>query len=280
MRLPNTLFARHRNFAECADAYADGELRGAKLRRFEQHLGGCEACQAAVAGARTLKTAVGALPEVAAPRSFQLTPRMVEKPAAAKQKAGTPLYLGLARAGAAMSVAVFAVVLVGSALDSGGSSGDTASFGDDDGRQLELSGAPAQDTFNTDDLSSTQAEAAGTPTAQLAPSTAGGVSGASLETPTQAVPQPPATGPGSGPTTVPEPVNRTTNDTIEPVPGAAGDAAAFEPYEGITSSEALAADGGEDDGFAAWTAGLGALAAASLVVLAVLEVSRRRRASA
>ncbi len=89
------IFNRHSRMALQADAYADGELRGADLMRFERHLSECARCTGSVAAARELKMMLRAMPTAAAPRSFALTQAMVRgaAPRAEPVRSGTPLYL-------------------------------------------------------------------------------------------------------------------------------------------------------------------------------------------
>ena len=68
---------RHVRWLEEVSAHLDGELHGRAQERFETHLGGCPRCRARVDELRQVRTLVASLPEVAAPRSFRLTPAMV-----------------------------------------------------------------------------------------------------------------------------------------------------------------------------------------------------------
>ena len=279
MRFLDIFLPRHRRFAELASAYTDGELRGGELRRFEAHLAACARCKDAVDAGRALKLHVSQMPEVPAPRSFRLTPQMVA--AAGKPKwavgTGTPLYLNLARAGAALSVGAFATVLSVGAFDSDGQA-DMAASGNT--REIQLS---AEDTSAGSDALATpeqqpnapEARATPTPGPAIAPASGGGASGAGLESPTVRVesPQPPRTGADTPPDTQPTqdnynyddgaPKNGTSNDTIEPRPG-------------VISVEPFAGDEEGDGGANALTVALGGLAVASVLVLGGLEVRRRR----
>lgn len=278
MPIFNFLLSGHRRHARLADAFVDGELGGGDLSRFETHLAECPKCQAAVSEARVLKATVAALPEFAAPRTFQLTPAMVAAPGAMKPRpSGTPLYLGFARAGAALAVGAFATVIAVGAFDSDGQ--QSADFDAGGQREIMMSGAPAQDTAGTDDASgnagaNTAPEAAptATPEPQLPQSTSGGVSGAGAETPMVPSPQPPMTGADTGATPAAD-ANRSSESNTQI---AAGNGAAIEPVPGVTSFEPLSVPPAEDDGLSPWTVALGVLAAASLGTLALLEISRRR----
>ena len=276
----DVLFPRHRRYARLADAFVDGELGGGDLRRFEAHLPACARCQSAVASARTLKTSIAALPELAPPRSFRLTQAMIASSAPSAPKEKTPLYLGLARAGAALSVGAFATVLAVSAFDSDGQQSADRDAGG--GREIMLTEAAADDSSafsQADDASKSAPESVATPTVepQLPQTTAGGVSGAAASPLAVPSPVPPATGLDPNATPPEDSQRSTTMDTsagtplaggvaIEPVPGA----------NGVTSFEPVSVSAEDDDDFAAWTIALGAIAAITVGALALLEVSRRR----
>lgn len=68
---------RHVRWLDEISAHIDGELRGSVRERFEAHLVGCTLCRARVDQLREVRLLVSGLPEVAAPRSFRLTPAMV-----------------------------------------------------------------------------------------------------------------------------------------------------------------------------------------------------------
>ena len=287
MPIFNFLLPRHRRYARLADAFVDGELGGGDLSRFEAHLPTCANCQAAVAEARLLKTSVASLPELTAPRSFRLTPEMVAAPATAPRPAGTPLYLGLVRAGAALSVAAFATVIAVSAFDSEGQQSADRDRGGTN--EIMLTGAAADSTnqYNSGEDSKSVPESAAattiaTPSPQLAPATQGGASGAGAGTPAADPPTPrvPATGidPNATPVQTETAQRNTTNDSFAATPAPGG--LTIDPVpDSVASSAPLAASAKDDDGLAPWTVALGVLAAVSLGALALLELSRRRRTS-
>ncbi|MGE5595818.1 MAG: anti-sigma factor family protein [Hyphomicrobiales bacterium] len=78
----------HGRWQQDAHAYADDELSGRERRAFEAHLRECSKCQAELGEIRRLKSALTALPEIDAPRSFRLTPDMV---AAKPDRAAVPV---------------------------------------------------------------------------------------------------------------------------------------------------------------------------------------------
>jgi hypothetical protein len=275
------LLPRHRRYARLADAFVDGELGGGDLRRFEAHLPTCARCQSAVASARTLKTSISALPELTPPRSFRLTQAMVAGPAARPARQGAPLYLGLARAGAALSVGAFATVLAISALDSDGQQ----SADDDAGgaREIILTGTLAEDasaySAGSEGAGKSAPESAATSTVepQIPETTAGGASGAAASPSVVPSPEPPATGRDPN-ATPPEDAQRSTAlDSSAGTPAAGG--IAIEPVpgsNGVTSFEPVSVSVEDDDGFGAWIVALGAIAAFAVGALALLEISRRR----
>src|SRR5690606_23736875 len=101
-RIP--FFRTHERYREMADAYLDGELRPGDLAKFEAHSAGCAECAAMLETGRVLKQSLATVPTVEAPRSFRLTPAMIEAKAPARPKAApTSPLLVVARFGAAAS---------------------------------------------------------------------------------------------------------------------------------------------------------------------------------
>lgn len=101
---------RRNHTAERASAYIDGELSGDELARFESELDQSPELREAVAEERALKGLLRAsLSEVAAPRSFALTPQMV---GARRARPPRPWFsAGAAKfAQAAAAVAIFGFV--------------------------------------------------------------------------------------------------------------------------------------------------------------------------
>jgi hypothetical protein len=200
-----------------------------------------------------------------------------------QQHQGTPLYLGLVRAGAALSVGAFATVLAISVFDSEGQQSADSDAGG--AREIMLTEAAVDDSSAYDagsenaGKSPAETMATATPAPQLAPSSAGGVSGAGASPTIPPSPVPPATGVDANADATPSDNTQrsTTTDTFAATP--AGGGVAIEPGPGgpgVTSFEPLSTSDGDDDGLALWTIALGALAAISLGALALLEVSRRR----
>jgi hypothetical protein len=108
-----SLFRRgHTRWLELASAYLDGELSPRDLARFERHLPGCAECQDALSHAEETHNLLAQLPELQAPRSFQLTPELVARPVVLHEPGrGRPVALRLAQAATAVAVLAFATIL-------------------------------------------------------------------------------------------------------------------------------------------------------------------------
>lgn len=269
------LIRRRHRWAALADAFIDGELAGDEARAFEAHAAGCAKCAARVASGRELKAAVSSLPHAAAPRSFRLTPAMVAAPEPARKHAGgTPLYLGLMRAGAAVTAGVFLTVLTVSALG-------TTSNGDDDASAAgatSLNAAPASGSESAPYATSAPTDkAAPVETPNIAPPNGGGVGGQQAPSP-MATPVPPRTGPGATSIAEATPAGAPNNQYYEDVPTQGGERNVVPGTVGdaigplASGSDADAADGGPD-----WVVITGAVAGGVLLLLAGAEARRRVR---
>ena len=106
--------------------YLDGQLSPRERTTLEAHLVACGACRRALDELRATISAVGGLADAEPPRSFALTPRMLERHAAVPPASVPPLAYGMRLAGAGV-VLVLAVVLVGDFASMGG--GDSGSDG-------------------------------------------------------------------------------------------------------------------------------------------------------
>lgn len=253
-----SFFRRHARYRELVDAWADAELAPAEAARMDAHLAGCAECRAAVDSARVMKASVAALPELAVPRSFRLTPAMVATQRSVPAKAATPGFLMVARVGAAASVAAFAIVAT---LNFSGT-GDT-------GDQTIAASAPAPEsaelkstgTEATDDDGAAAQDMQSQPGA-ASPPAGGGVSGAGVDTPAV-----PATGT--------EPTPEASRNILAGDGTALTDATDGPPANAFNLEYGVATD--DDTGYTPWLAGLGALAVAALGTLAFMEVRRRRQ---
>jgi hypothetical protein len=95
-------------------AYLDRVLAAAAEERLERHLAGCEVCATELASVRATMLAVRSVPEFRAPRSFALTPRMVE--ARTRRIAQPSRFWTLTRGletGAAAAAVLFVALIVG-----------------------------------------------------------------------------------------------------------------------------------------------------------------------
>lgn len=123
------LFRRggHARWQEQLDAYLDGELAPAAVRRFEVHLEACSACAVALETTRGLKAALASQPGLQAPRSFALTPAMAGGREPARPPRPLAVTYRLAQATAFAAIAGFATLVV---VDASG--GGSPAAGDDD----------------------------------------------------------------------------------------------------------------------------------------------------
>ena len=162
---------KHARFRNRLSPYVDGALSSSEIATLEAHLGTCEACRAELDELRATVAATRELPQVDAPRSFALTPQMLEGrgPAAAGTSA-PPLALGMRLASA--GVAVFlAVAVIGDLSGVGGGSDGSreaadqstaesrsmAEFGEADAGQAEAGAAvPAPNTSGSTQTSDAQ----------------------------------------------------------------------------------------------------------------------------
>jgi hypothetical protein len=131
-------------------AHADGELAPDRLAALDAHLTGCERCRTELADLLAVRDALQELPQVAAPRSFTLTPAMTQREAQPVTSRTTPSFVAMRVAGAGFA-AVLALVVM---LDAGGIVDDNGSRSSDDSStalfEADASGA-ADATTTTED---------------------------------------------------------------------------------------------------------------------------------
>ena len=108
-------------------AHADGELAPDRLSALEAHLTGCAPCRTELDELLAVRSALQDLPEIAAPRSFTLTPAMAARERAPIASRTTPSFVAMRVAGAGFA-AVLAVVVM---LDAGGIVDDTGGSSDE-----------------------------------------------------------------------------------------------------------------------------------------------------
>jgi len=125
-------FNKHARSRKRLSPYIDGQLSPQKRTTLEAHLAGCDACRRELDELRATISAVGGLADVESPRSFAISPRMLERRAAVPLASLPPLATGMRLAGAGLAVAL-AVVLIG----------DLGVVGSGDGSRDET-GAPRQ----------------------------------------------------------------------------------------------------------------------------------------
>ena len=103
---------KHSRSRERLSPYIDGQLSPRERTALEAHLAGCDACRRELDELRATTSAVGGLADVEPPRSFALTPRMLERRDAVPHASVPPLAIGMRLAGAGVAL-VLAVVLIG-----------------------------------------------------------------------------------------------------------------------------------------------------------------------
>jgi len=107
--------------------YADGRLGAAEARRVETHLAGCEACRADIETQREVRSLLQQAPIEPSPRSFALTPGMLQEPKRRNIRAeAAPVATGLrlASAGLALALALVVFIDVNQNQDGGGGVSD------------------------------------------------------------------------------------------------------------------------------------------------------------
>ncbi len=109
---------KHARFRHSLSPYVDGRLTPREVVRLEAHLDSCGDCRNELDELRATASALRDLPDVEAPRSFVLTPQMLERRAMTPAPSVPPLAVGMRLASAAVAV-VLAVVVIGDLSDEG-----------------------------------------------------------------------------------------------------------------------------------------------------------------
>ncbi|HEY5639431.1 MAG TPA: zf-HC2 domain-containing protein, partial [Dehalococcoidia bacterium] len=158
---PFDIFSRHPRGD--ISAQADGELAPDRRRTLEAHLAACERCRTEMDDLLSVRSALRGLPQVAAPRSFALTPAMAERERAPVAYRTTPSFVAMRVAGAGFAAVLAVVVMLdagGIVDDPGGSSSDessTALFEDDPtNRSADATTVPSADSYAPKDVSPSQ----------------------------------------------------------------------------------------------------------------------------
>ncbi len=102
----------HRRVRKKLSPYLDAELSPGDQRQLEAHLAACEACRAELAELRAVRKALASMPLEKEPRSFALTPSMVERPSPSGSSALRRLETASRLAAAGLAVALAAVLLL------------------------------------------------------------------------------------------------------------------------------------------------------------------------
>ncbi len=122
------IFSRHPR--DDISARADGELAPERHDALEAHLAGCGRCSTELDELLAVRSALRSLPQVAAPRSFTLTPAMAEREPPPFTSRATPAFVAMRLAGAGVAAVLAFVVMLdagGIVDDGGGRSSDEAS---------------------------------------------------------------------------------------------------------------------------------------------------------
>src|SRR5512139_411114 len=141
-----SLLRPHARLHSQVDAYVDGELNPAASARFESHLSECRSCVEAVALGREIKVAFATVPPVEAPRSFHLTPAMIQQPVRASLPPPRGQFaLRLAQTTAGVAIVGLAAVAAYdlSSSDSSGSTNTMSSAGASESAKSAGSGQSA-----------------------------------------------------------------------------------------------------------------------------------------
>jgi hypothetical protein len=129
---------RHARFRDQLSPYLDGALSPDDRASLDGHLAKCDACRAELDELRLTVAATRELPQVDAPRSFALTPEMLEgRRQAAAAPSAPPLALGMRLASAGVAV-VLAVLVIGDLSDVGGGSDSARQAADDTSGQYQM----------------------------------------------------------------------------------------------------------------------------------------------
>lgn len=102
----------HRRVRKKLSPYLDADLSPGDQRQLEAHLAACEACRAELAELRAVRKALASMPLEKEPRSFALTPGMVERPSPSGSSALRRLETASRLAAAGLAVALAAVLLL------------------------------------------------------------------------------------------------------------------------------------------------------------------------
>jgi hypothetical protein len=120
-------FNKHTRLRQSLSAYMDGELSARDLAALEAHLPACQSCREELDTLRLTHEALHSLPEVAAPRSFALTPDMVRGPQRPGPASTSPVLSTAMRLSAASLAVALAAVMVVDNADLGGDGGQSTS---------------------------------------------------------------------------------------------------------------------------------------------------------
>lgn len=308
--------SKHARTRKQLSPYIDGQLSTREEKALEDHLGRCEACRRRRDELRATISAAGGLVDVEPPRSFVLSPRMLEQRRAVAPAPLSPLTtrMRLATAGVALTLAVLVVGDLGGVgggmndgVDEGGGArqGTELQMSDaDTNRGSDAAPAPAAsgaaeesaaDGANRSSPANPEAQAGGAEACPLsngpsqggAGAGAGGVGGAGGPVTATDEPTPTAE---PAPTPSANPDVATSGDLAACAPAVAGAPSATEApdlaakhdrgeFEAAPSPETSSDDGGGMSGLTVVEIILGGVLAALIGAIAIEYTLRRWRAA-
>lgn len=278
------IFSRHPR--DDISAHADGELAPERRDALEVHLAGCQRCRTEFDELLAVRSALRGLPQVAAPRSFALTPAMAEREPRPVTPRTTPAFVAMRLAGAGFAAVLAVVVMLdagGIVDDNGGRSSDESSTAlfdaDPTNRDAEATDAFAENGFDSQPEVS-DGDDAGAPSAGgdgdlPAPGGVGGIGGPDgSEDAPDGDDLDPAFAPLSDGVEQDPRIAPDTSGDLNEIAGDDGEATAPEPGEG-----APAALTSEDDGISSLLVIEIGLAAIAVLAIGGSFVMRRRAES-
>jgi len=271
--------------------YIDDQLTASETAALEAHLASCDACRRRLDELRATVSALHEQPQAEAPRSFAITPGMLERKSADAARPLPALGLGMRLAGAGVAVAL-AVVVVGdlTLVDNGGASPQAGSqpaeesrgemFSAADTSKSSESGAYPPPSGNADS-STTQSNAgaaAPCPPATAPAATGGGAAGGADTTAGRGVGETPA--PSATQQPAPSSTPSPESPNVAAICGSASGGAAV-PIAPQTPENAAPRATADNDGGGISTLRIAEIALAgvlvAIVAAIVLEAAMRRR---
>ena len=283
---------KHARLRHKLSPYIDDQLTASETAALEAHLASCDACRRRLDELRATVSALHEQPQAEAPRSFAITPGMLERKSAAAARPLPALGLGMRLAGAGVALTL-AVVVVGDLTlgDNGGASPQAGSQPAEESRAVEMfsdaetsksseSGAYPPPSGNADS-STTQSNAgaaAPCPPATAPAATGGGAAGGADTTAGRGVGETPA--PSATQQPAPSSTPSPESPNVAAICGSASGGAAV-PIAPQTPENAAPRATADNDGGGISTLRIAEIALAgvlvAIVAAIVLEAAMRRR---